>query len=198
MAYFRPEPIFIAMTSRSLVKNGHLLLAEPFMEDPYFHRAVVLLCEHHPEGSLGFILNKSINMGVNELMGDFPPFDAEVYYGGPVQTDTLHYIHNVGDLLEESIQVAPGVWWGGDFEKLKFLISSGLMEPNNIRFFVGYSGWSSGQLKEEMESGSWVPAPMDANYLFKTKPAQLWSQVMYSKGDLYEIISDMPEPMSWN
>ena len=53
------------MTSRSLVKNGHLLLAEPFMEDPYFHRAVVLLCEHHPEGSLGFILNKSINMGVN-------------------------------------------------------------------------------------------------------------------------------------
>ena len=186
------------MTSRSLVKNGHLLLAEPFMEDPYFHRAVVLLCEHHPEGSLGFILNKSINMGVNELMGDFPPFEAEVYYGGPVQTDTLHYVHNVGDLLEESIQLTDGVWWGGDFDSLKFLITSGLIEPDNIRFFVGYAGWSGGQLEEEMEIGSWVTAHMDANYLFKSQPSNLWSQVMYNKGNGFEIIADIPEFVSWN
>lgn len=121
-----------------------------------------------------------------------------MYYGGPVQTDTLHYIHNVGDLLEESVRIADGVWWGGDFEKLKFLITSGLIEPHNIRFFVGYSGWSAGQLTEEMDYGSWVTAPMHANYLFKTQPGQLWSQVMYNKGDLYEIIADMPDIVSWN
>lgn len=168
------------------------------MQDPYFRRAVVLLCEHHDEGSVGFILNKSIDMSVNELVSDFPPFNAEVYYGGPVQTDTLHYVHNVGDLLDDSIRVAEGVWWGGDFEKLKILITNGLIEPKNVRFFVGYSGWSGGQLVEEMDYGSWVMAPMDANYIFRSKANQLWSQVMYNKGDLYEIIADMPDVVSWN
>jgi putative transcriptional regulator len=186
------------MAAKSLVKSGQVLLAEPFMLDPYFHRAVVLLCEHHDQGSIGFILNKTIDMKVNDLIPDFPQFDAEVFYGGPVQTDTLHYVHNVGDLLDESVQVADGVWWGGDFDKLKFLISSELIAPANIRFFVGYSGWSGGQLGDELETGSWVMADMDANYVFKTKYAQLWSQVMYNKGDLYEILSDMPEEMSWN
>jgi putative transcriptional regulator len=186
------------MATQSLVKSGQVLLADPFMLDPYFHRAVILLCEHHQQGSVGFILNKSIDMKVNDLMAEFPNFDSEVFYGGPVQTDTLHYIHNVGELLDESVQVATGVWWGGDFDKLKFLIASELIKPENIRFFVGYSGWSSGQLMEEMEIGSWMTASMDANYLFKLQPAQLWSRVMYNKGDLYEIISDMPEHISWN
>ncbi|MBK7940012.1 MAG: YqgE/AlgH family protein [Lewinellaceae bacterium] len=186
------------MAAKSLIKSGQILLAEPFMQDPYFRRAVVLLCEHHEEGSLGFILNKSIDMGVNDLMGEFPKFDAEVFYGGPVQTDTLHYVHNLGEVLDESVKVSDGVWWGGDFDKLKFLITSGLVEPANIRFFVGYSGWSSGQLGEELEYGSWVAAPMDANYAFKTQPTRLWSQAMYNKGDIYEIIADMPELISWN
>lgn len=186
------------MAAKSIVKGGQVLLAEPFMLDPYFRRAVVLLCEHHDQGSIGFILNKSIDMNVNELMTDFPEFEAEVFYGGPVQTDTLHYVHNVGDLLEDSVKVADGVWWGGDFDKLKFLIASELITSDNIRFFVGYSGWTGGQLEDEMEIGSWVPADMDANYLFKTKYTQLWSKVMYNKGDLYEIISDMPEQITWN
>jgi putative transcriptional regulator len=186
------------MAANSIVKNGQVLLAEPFMLDPYFRRAAVLLCEHHDQGSIGFILNKSIDMKVNDLIPDFPKFDAEVFYGGPVQTDTLHYVHNIGDLLDESVKVADGVWWGGDFDKLKFLITSELIGPANIRFFVGYSGWSGGQLGDEMETGSWVTADMDANYLFKTKYTDLWSQIMYDKGDLYEILSDMPEEMSWN
>lgn len=168
------------------------------MQDPYFRRAVVLLVEHHEQGSLGFILNKSIDMGINELMSEFPKFETEVFYGGPVQTDTLHYVHNLGDLLEDSVKVADGVWWGGDFEKLKILISSELVQPHNIRFFVGYSGWTSGQLKDELEYGSWMSANMDANYVFKSTPKQLWSQVMYNKGNAYEIIADLPDLMSWN
>ena len=180
------------------VKNGQILLAEPFMADPYFRRAAVLLCEHHPQGSMGFILNKAVDIGINDLVNSFPDFDAEVFYGGPVQTDTLHYVHNVGDLLEDSLRVCGGLWWGGDFEKLKILISSGLIQPNNIRFFVGYSGWSAGQLMEEMATGSWVAAEMDANYVFKIQPAEVWSNAMYNKGNRYEILADMPEVMHWN
>lgn len=186
------------MAAKSIIKSGQALLAEPFMLDPYFKRAVVLLCEHHDQGSIGFVLNKTIDMKVNDLMQDFPTFDAEVYYGGPVQTDTLHYVHNMGDLLEESVKVSTGLWWGGNFDKLKFLINADLIKPENVRFFVGYSGWSGGQLEDEMETGSWVAAPMDANYLFKSEPSGLWSQIMYDKGDLFEIISDMPEQMIWN
>lgn len=181
-----------------MIKSGQLLVAEPFMLDPYFRRAVILLCEHHDQGTIGFILNKNIEMGINDLISDFPAFDAEIFYGGPVQTDTLHYLHNLGDLLEESIKVAEGVWWGGNFDNLKFLITQQMIQPSNIRFFVGYSGWSSGQLKEELEYGAWVPGDWDANYIYKFKPNRLWRQIMYNKGNVFEVISDIPEHISWN
>lgn len=168
------------------------------MLDPNFKRSAVIPCEHGEEGSVGFIMNKPLNMRVDELIEDFPDFDSEVFFGGPVQTDTIHYIHSVGDLLEDSIKVAEGVYWGGDFEKLKFLISSELIKPADIRFFVGYSGWSEGQLMDEMVFGSWIVANMDANYLFKSKPKRLWRQVMNDKGNAYTVIAQVPEIVSWN
>lgn len=180
------------------IQGGSILLAEPFMLDPNFKRTAVLLCEHNEEGSIGFILNKKLDMRIDSLVNGFPEFNASVYFGGPVQTDTIHYIHNVGELLEESRKVADGVWWGGDFERLKFLITSELVKPDNIRFFVGYSGWSEGQLEEEMETGSWVPAHMHPNYVFKSKPDSLWSQVMSNKGDLFTVIASMPDSVTYN
>ncbi|MCB0596595.1 MAG: YqgE/AlgH family protein [Lewinellaceae bacterium] len=183
---------------RQEVSSGQVLLAEPFMLDPNFKRSAVLLCEHNEDGSVGFIMNKPLKMRIDELIDGFPEFDSEVFFGGPVQTDTIHYIHNVGDLVEDSVKVADGVYWGGDFEKLKFLIASNLVLPHNIRFFVGYSGWSEGQLNDEMGYGSWVLAEMDANYLFKSEPKKLWTQVMYNKGDTYSVIAQMPETSNFN
>jgi putative transcriptional regulator len=168
------------------------------MLDPNFKRAAVLLCDHGSEGSLGFILNKKLDMFVEDLINDFPEFQASVYFGGPVQTDTIHYIHNFGQLLEESQEVAKGVWWGGSFEKLKFLISSNLVTPSDIRFFVGYSGWSEGQLREEMKLGSWVVADMDPNYIFKLKSEMLWQQIMANKGQTFSVIATMPDTITWN
>jgi len=186
------------MALESTVKSGQLLLAEPFMIDPNFRRSAVLLCEHDTEGSLGLVLNKLTGMGINDIIADLPPFNSPVHFGGPVHTDSLQFIHDLGELLEDSLPVAKGVWWGGDFENLKFLISSGLVEPRRIRFFIGCAGWSGGQLKEEMETGSWVVSPMDANYAFNSEPAELWSQAMFNKGNRYEIIADIPEYVSWN
>ncbi|MCS6929033.1 MAG: YqgE/AlgH family protein [Saprospiraceae bacterium] len=186
------------MTTNTLIKSGQILIAEPFMLDPFFRRSVVLLCEHHEQGSIGLILNKSINMTLNELLPDFPHFEAEVFYGGPVQTDTLSYLHNVGDLLEGSLPVARGVWWGGNFEALRFLTSQGLIQPSNIRFMVGYAGWSAGQLQEEMSYKSWVTGEMDPNYLFNTNPDDLWRLAMYNQGSTYTIIADNADAVSWN
>ena len=180
------------------ITSGKVLLAEPFMMDPNFKRAAVLLCEHGPDGTVGFIMNKRLNMKVDELIDDFPEFKAPVFFGGPVQTDTIHYVHNVGNLLDDSHHVTDGVWWGGDFTKLKILINQQLILPKDIRFFIGYSGWTEGQLNDEMSYGSWVLADMDANYLFKSDPRSLWREVMKHKGNTYSVIAQMPDDISYN
>ncbi len=176
------------------VKRGTVLLAEPFMVDPNFKRAVVLVTEHNSEdGTIGFVLNKPIKMKINDLIEDFPEISSHVYVGGPVANETLHYLHDVGDILDGSIPVCDGVYWGGDYAKLKFLIKSKLIQPHNIRFFLGYSGWSPGQVYEELEYGSWVLADMDPNYAFKTRYREMWNKVMYNKGGQYTVIAEMPD-----
>lgn len=185
------------MTDRKITR-GKVLLAEPFMLDSNFKRSVVLMCEHAEDGSLGFILNKTLNMKINDLISDFPEIDSNVFYGGPVQTDTIHYIHTKGHLFDDSEEIMPGVFWGGSFSKLKTFISNGLVSPRDIRFFVGYSGWSKSQLKDEMKLGSWVIADMDLKFLFKNKNSDLWSEVMKHKGDTYSVIAELPEQYTWN
>ena len=179
--------------------KGTILIAEPFMMDPNFKRSVLILCDYSiEEGSVGFVLNKPIDMSVNDLVVDFPKFEAKVNFGGPVATDTIHYIHTVGDLVDDSIKVGDGIYWGGSFEKLKFLIQSELILPKDIRFFIGYSGWSAGQLEDEMEIGSWVTHDSDANYIFKSSQDELWTQTLINKGNTYSVISQMPDNFNLN
>jgi len=180
------------------ITAGTLLVAEPFMLDPNFKRSVVLLCEHNNQGTTGFILNKPLEMQIQELVPDFPESKASVHIGGPVGMDSLHFIHNVGDLLDQSQEVCPGVYWGGDFEKLRFLMENGVIRDDNVKFFVGYSGWSEGQLEEELKEGSWLTEEMDANYLFKVKPFVMWQTVLHNKGNIYTVIAQMPDAVSLN
>lgn len=180
--------------NRKPIRKGQVLLAEPYMMDSHFKRAVILITEHtQAEGTVGFILNKPIKVMMNDLIDDFPEIESPVYFGGPVAKETLHYIHDVGDILDDSVKIGPGIYWGGDFEKLKFLIGSKLVQPQNIKFFLGYSGWSPDQLKDEMDYGSWVEAHMDVNYAFKTKHSDLWGQVMKNKGGNFKVIGEMPD-----
>ncbi|THH41446.1 YqgE/AlgH family protein [Neolewinella litorea] len=186
------------------IKNGTILLAEPFMLDQNFKRTTVLLVEHNAEGSMGFIINRPVSrkrsspMRIDELVKDFPEFNAPVYFGGPVGTDTVHYLHRKGDLLEGSEEVIKGIYWGGNFEQLKVLIDQGVITPRDIRFFVGYSGWSDQQLQEEIDGGSWVTAKMYPNYLFKSEPDELWAQVMQNKGNTFSVIAGMSEEANYN
>lgn len=182
----------------SKITPGKVLLAEPFMLDTNFKRSVILMCEHNSEGSLGFILNKPLKMNIHELIEDFPQINARVFYGGPVQTDTIHYLHDAGGDLDDSEEILPGVFWGGDFEKLKSLILTGRIKPDNIRFFIGYSGWSESQLKQELKFGSWVVSDVNLKHLFKNKNSELWSHAMENKGDVYSVIAQMPEKFIWN
>ncbi|MFZ4425576.1 MAG: YqgE/AlgH family protein [Saprospiraceae bacterium] len=185
------------MEDKVLVQ-GTVLLAEPFMMDPNFKRTAVLLTEHGQGGSVGFVMNRPMEMSIDELLEDFPKCPSRVFWGGPVQTNTVHYVHNVGPLLDGCVKVADGVYWGGDYKKLKLLIASRLILPENIRFFIGYSGWGEGQLGEEIRVGSWIAAEMDTNYLFRSAPEELWQQIMGNKGDNYGVLAQLPENLSWN
>ena len=182
----------------NIVQCGKFLIAEPFLPDPYFKRAVVLISEHSEKGSVGFILNKPTDLPLNEAVQDFPYFDAPLFFGGPVQGDTLHYVHRLGDKLTGSREIVDGIYWGGDFEALKLLIDTKQVAPSEIRFFLGYSGWQSQQLDSEIKEKSWIVTPATPHFTFLAAPKKLWQDVLKSMGAEYAILSNFPEDPSLN
>ena len=138
------------------LKKGQLLIAEPsIIGDLSFNRSVILLADHNAEGSVGFILNKPLDYSVNDLV---PEVDATftIYNGGPVEQDNLYFIHNIPELIPNSVEISNGIFWGGDFEKTRDLINNGSINKDNIRFFLGYTGWDANQLESEMNANSWI------------------------------------------
>lgn len=177
----------------SALKNGITLLAEPFMADSNFKRSAIALVDHHEEGSVGFVLNHPLDWKITDMVNGFPSFDEMMSFGGPVQRDTLHFLHTLGSDIPESIHVKDNIYWGGDFERLTTLIQNGIATPENTRFFLGYSGWSPGQLEEEMNSNTWVVAELNEELIFKTEPKSAWSLAMNRLGNTYGVISQMDE-----
>ncbi len=158
-----------------------------------------MVTDHHEEGTHGFILNRPLDIKINDIFEDsFPELDAYIYEGGPVSTDTLHFLHNVGDLLSDTHKVADGLWWGGDFDELKFLIEQKLISSENVRFFVGYAGWEKGQLEREIFEGTWVLSECDSNYVFRSRPLTLWSKAMSLISETHGVIGQIPDTYFWN
>jgi len=178
--------------------QGSLLISEPFLLDSYFKRAVVLLSEHDDKGTLGFILNKPTDVMLNDAVEDFPDFNVTLYFGGPVDTDTLFYVHTLGLKLEGAKEILPGLWWGGDYEQLKFLVDTKQIEKENIRFYAGYAGWEPKQLDTELKDKSWVVSDLASDFTFFDNPKTLWSQVLRSMGNEYAIIANFPEDPNLN
>ena len=102
---------------------GNLLLAEPFLKDPNFKRTVVLLCEHNEDGAFGLVLNKKLEFKVDDVLPEFPIENIDLYYGGPVGPDTLHFIHQYGDLIEGSLKRKDDIYWSGNFEQIKLMLA---------------------------------------------------------------------------
>ena len=178
----------------TLPKKGHLLIAEPStLGDVSFNRSVVLLAEHNSEGSIGFILNKPLNYTINDLL---PEIEAsfKIYNGGPVEQDNLYFIHNIPEIIPNSIEISNGIYWGGDFETTKHLINTGEINKNNIRFFLGYSGWSVNQLEMEMQENSWIVSENSLKKKLLSKSSnQFWKEKIIEQGGEYVLFSNAPE-----
>jgi putative transcriptional regulator len=171
---------------------GILLIADPFLKDPNFIRTVILVCEHQEQGSFGFVLNRQFNHTLDELVPGLEGHPLTVHYGGPVQKDTLHFIHQCPDLIPESCKVGKDIYWGGNFESVSALIRSNSLDQSKIKFFIGYSGWGTGQLDEEMKEKSWLTLPATRNLVFASKPGEVWKESVCQLGDDYKIMVNFP------
>lgn len=175
-------------------KRGDILLSEPTMGDFYFGRSVVLLVDHSEvEGSFGIIMNKSLHLRLNEIADVFEDFDAPVYLGGPVAENQIFFMHTLGDLLPDTCQIMDGLYWGGDTDTLNTLISTGIANKDNTRFFLGYSGWESGQLVDELVRNSWLVGKANAHQLLNTPHQQMWKTFVGRMGKEYEMWSRFPK-----
>lgn len=178
--------------------KGRLLVSEPFLPDPYFKRSVVLLIEHNDEGSVGLILNKPLNINLNETFQDFPNFEHEIYMGGPVQASDLFYLHTLGDVIEGSERITDDLYWGGNFESVKNLLSTDTVSNEELKFFIGYSGWEKGQLLRELEEDSWLVTEAPTQSIMSRDIKNLWRVILKDMGDQESLMADFPEDPSLN
>lgn len=177
--------------------KGCILISEPFSQDAYFKRSVVLLVEHNEEGSLGFILNKEVEFTLTDAVKDFPVFDTQFSLGGPVAPDTIHFIHTLGEIIPGAIKVTKDLYWGGDFEFLKLLISHNQVKPNQVRFFIGYSGWSEKQLEAEIKTNSWLVSNASIDFVMN-KNNKYWTKAVRNVGTDYSVWTNFPEDPNYN
>ncbi|NTV99478.1 MAG: YqgE/AlgH family protein [Chlorobiaceae bacterium] len=175
------------------LKAGKLLISSANLLESNFKRTVLLMCEHNEQGSLGFILNRPMEVKVCEAITGFEEIEELLHMGGPVQGDTVHFLHTRGDVIDGSFEVLPGLFWGGDKDQLSFLINTGVIQPSDIRFFLGYAGWSAGQLETEFEEGAWYTAEASRAVVFSDEYERMWSRSVRSKGGEYQIIANSPE-----
>ena len=180
-------------------KKGNLLVAEPSITgDLSFNRSVVLLADHNEEGSVGFILNKPLGYSIHDLIPEIKA-SFKIYNGGPIEQDNLYFIHNIPQLIPNSIEISSGIYWGGDFESTKDLINEGKISRNNIRFFLGYSGWDAEQLLNELESNSWIISENGLrNKIIGKSSADFWKEKIMEQGGDYLIWSNAPENPIYN
>lgn len=180
-------------------QKGKLLIAEPALTgDVSFNRSVVLLAEHNTEGSVGFILNKPLAYQISDLVDEIEiPF--QVYNGGPVEQDNLYFIHKVPHLINNSIEISDGIYWGGDFDTTISLINRKVISEDDIRFFLGYSGWSSLQLDLELTSKSWIVIQNEyESEIIQKSSIAFWKEKMVELGGNYLLWSNAPENPSLN
>ena len=174
------------------------MVSQPSMNDRFFHRSVVMLADHGDDGSFGFIVNKPAKIKLNQATDFFGKLDAQLFLGGPVNPTHLFYVHNVGSLIPGSLPIMEGLYWGGDLTELKEMISLGVINEKQVRFYAGYSGWQPNQLMNEMKENSWIVLDGKPEYVFGTKPSTLWKKIVLTLGDSYAPWVNFPADPTMN
>lgn len=195
----QPElDLFAIQPEDKIPGKGKILISEPFLPDTFFNRSIVFLTDHTPKGSIGFILNKKLDIDLSSALEGFDGWNEPLSMGGPVAPDTLHYLHCLGDLIPDSVPVDGKISWGGDIDQIRELIKLGRITKDQIRFFLGYSGWSAGQLERELKENSWVIARVNPGIVLNYNSTDIWKKVLRSFKNKYRMWADFPDSPEMN
>lgn len=164
-------------------KMALVLLASEKMDDPFFEKTVVLVIEQTEGSCMGFILNKETPFNLEDIMSVNEQHSAvkhKVFIGGPVETSSLYYIHRCGDRVPDGMRISNSSFFSGDYNELLLSIEKGILKEEEVSFFLGYTGWSSPQLEQEMKDGYWVKMAIDnleglLDQAKKTDTLDLWN-----------------------
>lgn len=188
------------MFNEHIPKRGSLLLSEPFMLDQNFERSVILLCEHdEQDGTVGLILNHRSVLTLSDIIPEIENMDFPLYFGGPVEENALFFLHRAYDKLQSGTSITDDLYWGGDFERLKQLISENMISSDEVKLFLGYSGWSARQLQAEIDQNSWaVHNSFNIELAFISDGEDLWKEALISMGPKYAHVANFPKRPEYN
>ena len=186
------EELFKIQSNTLKVSIGDVLISEPFLDDFYFRRSAILIVDHNDEGSFGVVINKRLNIPFNDIIMGFPKFDAEVYLGGPVDTDRVFFIHTIGEMIPDSHKIMSGLYWSGNINALKAMIKNDLIKSHEVRFYVGYAGWDGGQIRKELKANTWLVGKFSTKEILHTMPSKMWSNFVNKLGNKYILWNKFP------
>lgn len=192
----------LLFSSKTNIKphSGSLLIAEPLMEDTYFSRSVILVLDEPEDGGhFGLILNKATEMTLKDLMPEWEEgIRIPVYCGGPVDLQRMFLLHSLGKILGECVEVVPGIYVGADLDKIIEYINDGGEVEGKLRFFLGYCGWSPGQLSAEIRNHTWAVDPTPERNLLKGFGDDYWRDAVMRLGGEYRSWLLVPADPSLN
>ncbi|MCS7205067.1 MAG: YqgE/AlgH family protein [Leptospiraceae bacterium] len=183
--------------------KGNFLISETTMLDPNFKNTVVLMIEHNEDGAFGLIVNRKSNLTLADILPEFQSqrrgSETPIYIGGPVQQEFLFAIHSPlydRSISTTAIEVIKGVYFEPGFRNLEQYFKDDywkdlpLDDKPKIRLYIGYSGWSPGQLEREIQEGSWILHPASTKIIFHPNPEEGWKDALRQKGGIYKIFAD--------
>ena len=179
---------FFVPNGRNSAAPGELLVAEPFLKDKWFGRSVIAIIDDDERGTTGVVLNNQLDTTLSEVFSDIEVPDIPVFCGGPLGHDRLFFLHTLGDeIIPEAREISPGLWLGGRFSSAVEYVNSGYATEGTMRFFIGYSGWSKGQLSEELQDETWaVPAKnIKASSLLVGEGDKYWHKIVNQMDSRY-------------
>ena len=188
-----------SFTNKLKPKKGSVLISDPFLNDPYFGRSVIVLCEHNKKGTFGFVLNNFLDIDLHKIDSNFPNINARIGFGGPVSKDSLFFIHSFGEKVKDSLKIQKELYYGGDFDDVCTILKEKPELNDQIRFFIGYSGWDEKQLDDEFDQKSWITVNnIDKSLILDTEQKDLWKTALEKQKGKFKMISKFPNNPSDN
>ncbi len=178
------------------IKKGAILVAKPTLSNDIFQRSVILITEHVESGSVGFILNRTSNLPISIFVSEIEN-GSIVHEGGPVDKDNIYYIHKRPDLVQNSEWITEDIYWSGIYEDVREAVNNGSIKDDEIKFFIGYCGWSPKQILNELKENSWAVTDLDFD-IFERWDASLWKDLMKQLGGENLIWLNTPADPSMN